>query len=141
MEPIGGSLLEVSRNALRHDVRRRHVCEHRFPNPPALVVVERPSALRRAAPRQVLHSFGGGDDAQHPWAGLVHFGTGTTLYGTTFFGGIDPDRRCYDAPEGIGCGTVFSITTSGTEKVMHSFGEGPDGKYPEARLLPVHGAL
>jgi uncharacterized repeat protein (TIGR03803 family) len=89
----------------------------------------------------VLHSFGGGDDAQHPWAGLVHFGTGTTLYGTTFFGGIDPDRRCYVPPEGIGCGTVFSITTSGTEKVLHKFGKGHDGKYPQARLLPVHGEL
>jgi uncharacterized repeat protein (TIGR03803 family) len=87
---------------------------------------------------KVLHSFGNGDDAQHPWAGLVHIGSGTTLYGTTFFGGNQ--RRCI-GDEGIGCGTVFSITTSGTETVLHQFGKGHDGEYPQARLLPVHGAL
>jgi uncharacterized repeat protein (TIGR03803 family) len=87
----------------------------------------------------VLHSFGNGDDGQHPGAGLVHMHG--TLYGTTFFGGIDPHRRCYNSAEGIGCGTVFSITPSGTEKVLHNFGKGYDGKYPQARLLPVKGAL
>ena len=96
-------------------------------------------SITTSGTEKVLHSFGNGDDAQHPWAGLVHFGTGTTLYGMTFYGGTH--RTCSTGDERTGCGTVFSITTSGTEKVLHSFGEGHDGKYPEARLLPVHGAL
>ena len=96
-------------------------------------------SMTTSGTEKVLHSFGNGDDGEHPWAGLVHFGTGTTLYGTTFFGGIE--RSCQHGEDGTGCGTVFSITTSGIEKVLHSFGNGHDGKYPQARLLPVHGAL
>lgn len=52
-----------------------------------------------------------------------------TLYGTTDNGGT------------YGFGTVFSISTSGTEQVLHSFGSGPDGAYPRARLIDVNGTL
>ena len=99
-------------------------------------------SITTSGTENVLHSFANGRDGQHPWAGLVHFGTGTVLYGTTFFGGNQ--RSCSGssgAEGGSGCGTVFSITTNGTEKVLHRFGKGHDGKYPQARLLPVHGAL
>jgi uncharacterized repeat protein (TIGR03803 family) len=58
----------------------------------------------------------------HPWAGLI--AVGDTLYGTTFFGGIP--RSC-PGDEGNGCGTVFSITTRGSETVLHRFGKGHDG--------------
>ncbi len=102
---------------------------------------------------KVLHSFGNGEDAQHP--GLAYsLGTGTTLDGTTFFGGTHRATCAgHDGvgcemvfcggtgDEGVGCGTVFSITTSGIEKVLHNFGKGHEGRYPQARLLPVHGAL
>jgi uncharacterized repeat protein (TIGR03803 family) len=145
-DPIGGSLLEVrgklygttwSGGAYGNSSSSFNpVCPH-LNAPPGCGTV---FSITTSGTETVLHSFGNGDDGQHPWAGLVHFGTGTTLYGTTFFGGIDPDRRC-SGEEGIGCGTVFSITTSGTEKVLHGFGKGRDGKYPQARLLPVHGAL
>ncbi len=55
-----------------------------------------------------------------------------TLYGTTLRGGAYGRR---------GDGTVFSITTSGTEKVLHSFGKGSDGVDPEAGLIDVKGTL
>lgn len=40
-----------------------------------------------------------------------------------------------------GDGTVFSISRSGTEKVLHSFGSGSDGKPPTAGLIDVNGTL
>lgn len=38
-------------------------------------------------------------------------------------------------------GTVFKITTSGTEHVLHSFGYRHDGQQPYASLLDVNGTL
>jgi uncharacterized repeat protein (TIGR03803 family) len=52
-----------------------------------------------------------------------------TLYGTTYSGGENFD------------GTVFSITTSGKEKVLHSFGHGSDGYFPLTPLLAVKKTL
>jgi uncharacterized repeat protein (TIGR03803 family) len=40
-----------------------------------------------------------------------------------------------------GPGTVFSITTSGTEKVLYSFQGDPDGAYPVAGLVNVKDML
>ena len=39
------------------------------------------------------------------------------------------------------CGTVFSITTGGTEHVLHSFGGKNDGAGPAASLIDVKGTL
>ena len=39
------------------------------------------------------------------------------------------------------CGTVFSVTPSGTEKVLHSFGNGTDGAGPRASLIELNGNL
>jgi uncharacterized repeat protein (TIGR03803 family) len=75
------------------------------------------------------------DGGKYPQAPLID--VGGILYGTTNNGGAFRGRKtCHG-----GCGTVFSITTSGTEKVLHGFGKGRDGKYPQARLLPVHCTL
>ena len=52
-----------------------------------------------------------------------------TLYGTTEEGGIN------------GWGTVFSISISGAEKILHNFGSGSDGAYPLAALIDVNGTL
>ena len=157
-DPIGGSLLEV-RGKLYGTTwsggtfgssKTSRVCPH-LGAPPGCGTV---FSVTTSGAEKVLHSFGNGEDAQHPWAGLVHIGTGTTLYGTTFFGGTHRATCAgHDGvgcemvfcggtgDEGVGCGTVFSITTSGIEKVLHNFGKGHDGRYPQARLLPVHGAL
>jgi uncharacterized repeat protein (TIGR03803 family) len=85
----------------------------------------------RAAARpayKLLRSFEGGSrDGEWPVARLVN--VNGTLYGTTRFGGAN------------GYGTVFSITRSGTEKVLYSFKNCPDGSYPEGGLLDVNGTL
>src|SRR5579871_6614583 len=80
----------------------------------------------------VLHSFGSGYDGARPWAGLI--AVNGTLYGTTRSGG---KGHCVG-----GCGVVFSITTDGTEKVLHNFGvDSSDGSHPEANLIDVGGTL
>ncbi len=79
---------------------------------------------------RVLHSFGKGHDGSFPFAGLVN--VGGTLYGTTGYGGEQGPGKW---------GTVFSITPSGKERVLHSFGEGLDGALPEAGLIYVNGAF
>ena len=38
-------------------------------------------------------------------------------------------------------GTVFSLSKSGVEKVMHSFSGAPDGALPYAGLINVKGTL
>ncbi len=87
----------------------------------------------RASPSyHVLYSFSGGSDGGDPYTGLIN--VGDTLYGTTLVGG----SGCSSA----GCGTVFSVTTTGKEKVLHAFGGAPaDGANPDAVLINVQGTL
>jgi uncharacterized repeat protein (TIGR03803 family) len=80
---------------------------------------------------KVLYSFRGGTDGAFPAAGLID--VKGTLYGTTESGGSGACGK-------IGCGTVFSITPSGNEKVLFSF-SGGDGYEPQATLLNVNGTL
>ena len=61
----------------------------------------------------VLYSFAGGSDGANPQAGLVKLGD--MLYGTTYEGGTGS------------YGTIFAITTSGTESMLYSFQGGSDG--------------
>jgi uncharacterized repeat protein (TIGR03803 family) len=82
---------------------------------------------------RVLYSFRG-PDGVFPEAGLIE--VGGMLYGTTAKGGAYP---C--GVSGVQCGTVFSVTTSGAEKVLHSFGNGTDGAGPAASLIDVNGTL
>ncbi|HLY02898.1 MAG TPA: choice-of-anchor tandem repeat GloVer-containing protein [Candidatus Cybelea sp.] len=79
---------------------------------------------------EVLYSFGGSGDGVNPYAGL--FSVKGTLYGTTQYGG-----------GAGGEGTVFSVSASGKETVLHSFGpygEG-DGEQPYAGLMKADGKL
>lgn len=80
----------------------------------------------------VLYSFKGGSDGAAPAAGLTAMNG--TLYGTTSAGG---GSGC----GGNGCGTVFAISTSGVETILHSFSGGMDGAKPEAGLIVLKGAL
>jgi uncharacterized repeat protein (TIGR03803 family) len=77
---------------------------------------------------RVLYSFGGGADGANPGASLI--AVGGELYGTTQDVGAN----------GTG-GTVFKVSTSGTERVLHSFGSGSDGADPLASLIDVKGVL
>jgi uncharacterized repeat protein (TIGR03803 family) len=72
----------------------------------------------------VLHEFGIGADGANPRAGVITDAQGN-MYGTTAYGG-----PTYN-------GTVFELTTSGTETVLHNFGGGTDGAVPSASLLSV----
>ncbi len=84
---------------------------------------------------RVLYSFKGRPgDGEDPLAGLIN--VRGTLYGTTASGG---SGRCTGS--GGGCGTVFAITTSGKETLLHSFEESRDGKQPVASLLGANGTL
>ncbi|MGB8909654.1 MAG: choice-of-anchor tandem repeat GloVer-containing protein [Candidatus Cybelea sp.] len=89
--------------------------------------------LTTGGEEKTLHSFGNGSDGRFPQASLIEING--VFYGTTDGGGSYP---C-DFYEG--CGTVFSITPSGTEKMLHSFGGGSDGSTPQASLIDVKGTL
>jgi uncharacterized repeat protein (TIGR03803 family) len=85
-------------------------------------------SITTAGLETVLHRFIGGPyDGDYPNAGLVELNG--TLYGTTEFGGTS------------GYGTIFSITKSGKETVLHSFTGNPDGANPQAALINVNGTL
>ena len=47
----------------------------------------------------------------------------------------------WDAIRPPGCGTVFSVTPSGQEKVLHAFAGASDGANPNAALIDVNGTL
>jgi uncharacterized repeat protein (TIGR03803 family) len=76
----------------------------------------------------VLHQFKGRPDGALPYAGLIQDAAGS-LYGTTERGG---SSKCGGA---VGCGVVFKLDSSGTETILHTFTDTPDGAYPRGRLL------
>jgi uncharacterized repeat protein (TIGR03803 family) len=78
---------------------------------------------------QVLHSFSGtAADGANPYAGLTLIGS--TLYGTTQFGGSGRH------------GTIFSISTGGSNfQVLYSFTGYDDGGDPQAGLTPAGSTL
>ena len=75
---------------------------------------------------QVLYAFQGQSDGQEPNGGLILDSAGN-LYGTTYHGGGDAKGRP---------GTVFMVTPSGAETVLHKFAAFKgDGKLPTSGLL------
>jgi uncharacterized repeat protein (TIGR03803 family) len=87
----------------------------------------------------VLHSFAGPPDGASPAAGLIE--VGGMLYGTTVRGGGGPSDYCFLSRGNLGCGTLFSVDTSGDETVVHDFNGPPDGAFPHAGLTDVDGTL
>jgi uncharacterized repeat protein (TIGR03803 family) len=92
---------------------------------------------RVRAAYSLLYSFKSGltGDGRDPHAGPLIKVNGV-LYGTTVYGGGKCPARCYG-------GTVFAITTSGSEKVLYSFETSPkhDGKNPRSGVVDVAGTL
>jgi uncharacterized repeat protein (TIGR03803 family) len=91
-------------------------------------------SITTSGTEKVLHSFDYSQtDGHRPEASLID--VKGVLYGTTLQGGA---YMC----GGLSCGTVFSITTSGKEKVVYSFGgETGDGIAPATSLLDLSGTL
>ena len=69
-----------------------------------------------------LYTFSGGNDGAFPMCALLADGKGG-FYGTTESGGK------------YRWGTVFEVSASGKEKVLHSFASGSDGNGPQAGLI------
>lgn len=92
-------------------------------------------ALSLSGEEDVLHSFTGPPDGAGPAVSLVALNG--SLYGTTSTGGSlrDGCRR-----HG-GCGVVFQVSPSGSERVVYAFKGGADGAFPSGPLLALHGRL
>ena len=72
----------------------------------------------------LLYSFAGGSsDGAAPEAGVIQ-GSDGNFYGSTLQGGAS------------GLGTVFRLTPSGTEIILHTFAGSSDGANPGANLVP-----
>jgi uncharacterized repeat protein (TIGR03803 family) len=81
-----------------------------------------------AGTETIIHSFAGGADGSLPVAGLLD--VNGVLYGTTLSGGTNDD------------GTIYALDpNTGTETVLHSFGNGTDGQSPDASLVAVKHTL
>lgn len=75
----------------------------------------------------VLYPFQGQSDGAEPMSRLFRDPAGN-LFGTTFAGG--GSVSCFQ-----GCGTVFEISTSGSETVLHAFSGGSDGSQPSSGVI------
>jgi uncharacterized repeat protein (TIGR03803 family) len=77
----------------------------------------------------VLYSFGGSStDGTDPWGNVVLDSAGN-VYGVTNLGGT------------LAEGTAFELTRSSgswSESVLHNFGNGTDGMFPEGNLIFDH---
>lgn len=76
----------------------------------------------------VLYTFNGGTDGSAP-AGWLIFHNQGNLYGTTISGGSSAGS-C----SSFGCGTVFKLSSSGQEVVLHRFNGAGGGAHPDAGL-------
>ena len=95
--------------------------------------------ITRLGKERILHSFTGGKDGEFVTASLVY--KNGELYGTTQEGGGGGSSACTGSSGPIGCGIVFSVSTSGTEKVLYAFTGGTDGAFPTSGLIDVNGTL
>lgn len=75
----------------------------------------------------VLHRFKGNADGRQPEWGNLFLDKAGNFWDTTVYGGIPGD---------IGLGTVYMISPTGKEKIMHRFAGGPnDGEEPQTGLI------
>jgi uncharacterized repeat protein (TIGR03803 family) len=78
----------------------------------------------------ILYRFSGPRDGMNPYSGLTY--VKGLLYGATGFGGAMGD--CFK-----GCGTIYSVSLTGSQKVLHRFRAGNDGADPQGNLLYRNG--
>jgi uncharacterized repeat protein (TIGR03803 family) len=108
----------------------------------------RPHSYLRAAPSTAgykqLYAFKGTPDGASPYGGLVALNN--TLYGTTLNGSTNycstscGSNECY-----LGCGTIFTVSDSGSENVIYNFdgtfNGGSDGSWPFTGSTALNGQL
>ena len=82
---------------------------------------------------RVIYNFLGGTDGWGPEA-FLQLVKGT-FYGTT---SAVPEPGF---PDGEGNGTVFAVSKTGSERVLHAFSGSPDGANPEGFVFAVNGIL
>jgi uncharacterized repeat protein (TIGR03803 family) len=91
-----------------------------------------------------IYIFKGTPDGASPYSGFIALNG--TLYATTLNGSKNycsqscGGNNCY-----LGCGTVFSVDSAGTEKVVYNFqgnfNSGRDGSWPFAGLTLMNGQM
>lgn len=86
-----------------------------------------PPGSARAGSFSVLYTFLGGSDGAAPDGDLVQDSTGN-FYGTTVYGGGGNGSGCIILDGG--CGTIFELTSSGSESVLYAFAGQSDGANP-----------
>jgi uncharacterized repeat protein (TIGR03803 family) len=92
-------------------------------------------SISASGSEKVLYAFQGGSDGRNPSTGVID--VNGTLYGTTAVGG--GTKNC--AGQNTGCGTVYSVSTSGSETVLYRFVTMSDGWLPNSPLIDVNGTL
>ncbi|HEY2475778.1 MAG TPA: choice-of-anchor tandem repeat GloVer-containing protein [Candidatus Cybelea sp.] len=85
------------------------------------------NAVGPATSYRIIYRFAGSGDGNYPAAGMI--AESGTLYGTTLGGGIG------------GYGTVFSITTAGSEGIVSYFLGQQDGEKLDAGLVAANGLM
>ncbi len=100
---------------------------------PSLSLPDKAPGLSSSIGYRTLYGFAGTPDGARPTTALTWLNG--TLYGTTEAGGHNDDPSCQN------CGTVYSVTPTGTETVLYRFSGSPDGGAPEGDLVAAHGAL
>ena len=81
------------------------------------------AALTQAQTVSTIYNFAGnGTSGANPWYVTLVQGTNGNLYGTTYNGGK------------YSLGTVFNVSTTGSQKIIYSFRGGLDGANPTGGL-------
>jgi uncharacterized repeat protein (TIGR03803 family) len=91
---------------------------------------------------RTVYDFGGSylnGDGAFPDSNLI--AVAGELYGTTTKGGNENYLRCGSPEFDDGCGTIFEVTPSGNERVLHRFAGGSDGFFPNAGLVKLGDTL
>lgn len=114
LTPFEGSLYGAADANAHCDSRRAGTC--------AGVVF----AIDKSGKERTVYAFKGGRDGAQPTGALTVLNG--DLYGVTSYGGK------------YGLGTIFRLTTSGSERVLHSFVK-PYGIQPTGGLVAVNGVL
>jgi uncharacterized repeat protein (TIGR03803 family) len=99
----------------------------------AVLAVFGTTARSAAQQETVLHSFDdNGTDGYRPISALI-IDAGGNLYGTTPYGGAYGNVSLFYSG-----GTAFELERNGgvwAEKILHNFGNGTDGQFPESGLI------